>query len=56
MSQFLDIEIGDRKLPPMVAYWQHSVVPLDEALQPVKFHFDPLTKQKNIAVIHQNIS
>jgi hypothetical protein len=52
MSRFLDIEIGDKELPPIGAYWQHSLVPLDQALQPVKSLFDQLDRSIDEAKKH----
>jgi hypothetical protein len=44
MSRYLDVEIGNKKLPPIGAYWQHTLLPLDEALQPVMSCFDQLDR------------
>jgi len=44
MSRFLDVEIGNKKLPPIGAFWQHSLLSLDQALQPVMHHFDQLDR------------
>ena len=44
MNRFLDVEIGDKKFVSMGAYWQHSLVPLREALQPVMSCFDQLDR------------
>ena len=44
MNRFLDIEIGDKNLPPIGAYWQHSLLPLKEALLPVMDRFDQLDR------------
>src|SRR5579871_5154544 len=52
MSRFLDIEIGDKKLPPLGAYWQHSLLPLEQALEPVMSRFDQLDRSINEAKKH----
>ena len=44
MNRFLDVEIGDKKFLSTGAYWQHSLVPLREALQPVMSCFDQLDR------------
>jgi hypothetical protein len=42
MSRYLDVEISNKKLPPIGDYWQHTLLPLHEALQPVMSQFDQL--------------
>lgn len=52
MNRFLDIEIGNKKLPPIGAYWQHSLLPLKEALQPVMHRIDQLERSIKEAKRH----
>jgi hypothetical protein len=50
MSRYLDIEIDNKKLPPIGAYWQHTLLPLREALQPVMSRFDQLDRSIDEAI------
>jgi hypothetical protein len=50
MSRYLDIEIDNKKLPPIGAYWQHTLLPLREALQPVMSRFDQLDRSIDKAI------
>jgi hypothetical protein len=44
MSRFLSTEIGNEELGSIGAYWQQSVVSLEEALAPVMSRFDQLDR------------
>jgi hypothetical protein len=52
MSRYLDVEIGDKKLPPIGGYWQHSLLPLDQALQPIMARIDQLDRSIKEAKKH----
>ena len=44
MNRFFDGEIGNRKLSPIGAYYEHRLLPLEEALEPVKSYFSDLNR------------
>jgi hypothetical protein len=44
MSRFSGTEVGNEDLGPIGAYWQHSVLSLEEALEPVMSRFDQLDR------------
>lgn len=52
MNRFLDIEIGDKKFLSMGAYWEHPLVSLREALEPVMSLFQQLDRSINEAKKH----
>jgi hypothetical protein len=44
MNRFSDNEIGKKDLAAIGAYWQHSLLPLEQALEPVISRFDQLDR------------
>ncbi len=35
VSRFTDVDLGNKRLPPIIGYKHHQLLPLDEALQPI---------------------
>ncbi|CAF1577622.1 unnamed protein product [Adineta ricciae] len=52
MNRFLEGEISNKKLPPIGAYWQHSLLPIEQALEPVRANIDGLDRSIKEAKRH----
>jgi hypothetical protein len=52
MNRYSDIDLTNKKLPPISGYWSEKVVSLEEALKPIESHIDELSRSIKVAKKH----
>ena len=52
MSRYTDIDIQNKKLPPIGGYWNENLVPLETALKPIESLFNDLSRSIKTAKKH----
>jgi hypothetical protein len=52
MNRYSDIDLTNKKLPPISGYWSEKVVSLEEALKPIESHIDELNRSIKVAKKH----
>ena len=52
VSRFKDVDVENKKLPPIGGYWNAKLVSLEEALQPVESLFNDLSRSIRMAKKH----
>jgi hypothetical protein len=52
MSRYTDIDLTNKKLPPISGYWSEKVVSLEEALKPIESSIDELSRSIKVAKKH----
>ncbi|CAF5010101.1 unnamed protein product, partial [Rotaria sp. Silwood1] len=52
MNRYADIDLEEKRLPPIYGYWSHPLVSLEEALKPIIPTIDQLSRYIQVAKQH----